>query len=359
MHASHRPSRPPIRRALPALLVALAPLATCGDGGRGIAEPTSAAPRQGGIVPASGAPLSSIDASDFPLRVSVTSSVPAFEVKQLGSGIAGRFEITDPNSAAIALDGVSAGTGHGLLAWNLGLGRGAVIITSNTQNTLPALDVSSQSLGTDRLAAAADIRANNSNATAPAMRVTTLGQGAALQVQHHGTAGDLAVFQTAGANVARIDREGAAFFNGGTKNKGADVAEEFAVEGARSAYEPGDVLVVSTRTDRRVERSARAYSTAVIGVYATRPGVLLTERDVDDDTRTDLVPVGVLGVIPTKVSAENGSIRRGDLLVTARTPGHAMRGTARGRMLGAVVGKALAEFRGPGTGVINVLVNVR
>jgi hypothetical protein len=66
-----------------------------------------------------------------------------------------------------------------------------------------------------------------------------------------------------------------------------------------------------------------------------------------------------VGVIPTKVSAENGAIRRGDLLVTAGTRGHAMRGTERDRMLGAIVGKALEEFSGPGTGRIRVFVNVR
>jgi hypothetical protein len=36
-----------------------------------------------------------------------------------------------------------------------------------------------------------------------------------------------------------------------------------------------------------------------------------------------------------------------------------MRGTERDRMLGATIGKALQEFAGPGTGVIQVLVNVR
>jgi len=69
--------------------------------------------------------------------------------------------------------------------------------------------------------------------------------------------------------------------------------------------------------------------------------------------------MGVVGVIPTKVSGENGAIRRGDLLVTASTPGHAMRGTDRDRMLGAVLGKALENFGEPGTGVIRVLVNVQ
>ena len=72
-----------------------------------------------------------------------------------------------------------------------------------------------------------------------------------------------------------------------------------------------------------------------------------------------LVPVGLVGVIPTKVSVENGAIRRGDILVSASTRGHAMRGTDRERLTGAVVGKALAEFEGPGTGVILVMVNVR
>jgi hypothetical protein len=45
--------------------------------------------------------------------------------------------------------------------------------------------------------------------------------------------------------------------------------------------------------------------------------------------------------------------------VKAATAGHAMRGTDRQRILGATIGKALAEFSGPGTGVIPVLVNVK
>ena len=347
------------RVVLLTLLVALVPLATCGEG-KSIAEPKGLAVQQGSAIERAPAPpLADIEPTDFPFTTTVTSSVPAFEIKQAGGGIAGRFEITNENSSAIALDGVSAGNGHALLAWNIGLGRGAVIITSNRANELPALEVSSQSTGTDRLAAGAEIRASNTAATSSAASVTNGGLGTALLVRHNGASGDLAVFQANGVNVARIGHDGAAYFSGGTKSKGADVAEAFDVEGERATYEPGDVLVISPRSDRKVAKSARAYSTAVIGVYATRPGVLLTERDLDDGRLADLVPVGVLGVIPTKVSAENGAIRRGDLLVAASRPGHAMRGTARGRMMGAVIGKALAEFRGPGTGVIDVLVNVR
>jgi hypothetical protein len=367
-------------------------------------------------------------AGKLPSTDTVTSSVPAFEIKQKGSGIAGRFEITNPNSAAIALDGVNSGVGHALLAWNLGLGRGALIITSNSTNTQPTLDVSAQSAGT-----AADIRANNSTSTNPAVKGSTIGlgragdflinnannanvalgastiglgnagnfqitnasnaatslvaatngtggggafqifntantsaalsasttgTGAGILINHQGTTGPLATFQVAGASKIRFNRAGRGFFNGGTQTGGADVAEAFEVEGSVRSYEPGDVLVISTTNDRRVAKSNSSYSALVVGVYATKPGVLLTERDIDESL-DDTVPLGVVGVIPTKVSAENGPIRRGDLLVTAKAPGHAMLGTARSRMLGATIGKALQEFHGPGTGVIKVLVNVK
>jgi len=169
---------------------------------------------------------------------------------------------------------------------------------------------------------------------------------------------DYIVMRNSGGNQARIDRNGRGYFNGGTQTGGADVAEWFAVEGERDAYEPGDLLVISTDSDRTVTRSTEPYCTLVAGVHATRPGVLLTERHVDAD-HSDMVPMGVIGVVPTKVSAENGKIRRGDLLVSSSLPGHAMLGTDRDRMLGAIIGKALEGFDGPGTGVIRVMVTPR
>jgi hypothetical protein len=49
----------------------------------------------------------------------------------------------------------------------------------------------------------------------------------------------------------------------------------------------------------------------------------------------------VIGIVPCKVTTENGSISREDLLVASSRPGYAMKGTDRRRMLGAVFGKAL------------------
>jgi hypothetical protein len=67
--------------------------------------------------------------------------------------------------------------------------------------------------------------------------------------------------------------------------------------------------------------------------------------------------MAMVGIVPTKVSAENGPIKQGDLLVTSSNEGFAMKGTDRGRMLGAVIGKAMGSLDS-GTGVIEVLVTL-
>ena len=68
--------------------------------------------------------------------------------------------------------------------------------------------------------------------------------------------------------------------------------------------------------------------------------------------------MAMMGIVPTKVSAENGPIETGDLLVASSTMGYAMKGTDRSRLTGAVVGKALASLDS-GTGVIEVLVTLQ
>ena len=136
----------------------------------------------------------------------------------------------------------------------------------------------------------------------------------------------------------------------------------FEVEGAKTTYEPGDVLVISESTDRTVEKSSTANSTAVVGVYATKPGVTLTEKGMEENL-DKLVPMGVLGVIPTKVCLENGPIKRGDLLVTSSKKGHAMKAVSLNGdgvfPSGIILGKAMENFSGQEAGVIKVLVNVK
>ncbi|MEP6926416.1 MAG: hypothetical protein ABI834_02215, partial [Ginsengibacter sp.] len=171
--------------------------------------------------------------------------------------------------------------------------------------------------------------------------------------------GNTAVFKANNNKVARIDNTGKGFFNGGTQLGGADVAEFFDVEGNYSEYAPGDVLVISQRSDRKVEKSSSAYSTLVVGVYATKPGVLLTEKNAEKDSFEKMVPMGVIGVVPTNVCLEGGTIMRGDLLVTSSIAGVAMKADPKKVQIGQVLGKALQPFNESGVGKINVLVSVK
>jgi hypothetical protein len=133
-----------------------------------------------------------------------------------------------------------------------------------------------------------------------------------------------------------------------------------AVRGEPSLYEPGDLLVIDQKADRHLALASRPYSTLVAGIYSTKPGMLATPHEVanPDPQLAKEVPLAVVGIVPCKVTTENGAIHRGDLLVTSSTPGYAMRGTNRSRMLGAVVGKAL-EPLASGKGVIQVLVTLQ
>ncbi|HKH61012.1 MAG TPA: hypothetical protein VKA49_09285, partial [Flavitalea sp.] len=149
------------------------------------------------------------------------------------------------------------------------------------------------------------------------------------------------------------------YFNGGTQVGGADIAEYFDVEGNRSQYEAGDVLIISESSDRKVEKSTTAYSTLVAGVYATKPGVLLTEENAERNQLEKMVPMGVIGVIPTKVCLEGGVIKRGDLIVTSSQPGVAMKADPDKVRVGQVLGKALQDYNQNGVGKINVLISVK
>ena len=72
-----------------------------------------------------------------------------------------------------------------------------------------------------------------------------------------------------------------------------------------------------------------------------------------------MVPMGVVGVIPTKVCLEGGAIKRGDLLVTSSTSGVAMKADLDKVKVGQVLGKALQEYNQVGVGKINVLVSIK
>jgi hypothetical protein len=141
-------------------------------------------------------------------------------------------------------------------------------------------------------------------------------------------------------------------------NCGADYAESVDVNGDRTKYEPGDILVIDPSAPGKFLKSSQAYSTLVAGIYSTKPGFVGRLHPEDANTDKTEVPMAMVGRVPTKVTAENGRIKVGDLLVASSTPGRAMKGTDRTQMLGAVIGKALGPLDS-GTGVIEVLVTLQ
>jgi len=267
-------------------------------------------------------------------------------------GYAGLFHASNPSGNGPAVVAITDGYGNGVTASAGGSGDGVEATANGNGNAIFGW---TPNFGTGRAGRFANY--NNSNGN-PTVHITTTGTGSTLLINHQGASGNIASFQSATTNVARINKAGRGFFNGGTQNSGADIAEAFNVSSSVEDFEPGDVLVISVDKDRTVEKSAEPYSTLVAGVYATKPGVLLTEEDIDSEL-TGKVPMGVVGVIPTKVCLEGGPIKRGDLLVTSSIAGVAMKADRTKVELGQVLGKALQEFNSETVGKINVLVNVK
>lgn len=173
-----------------------------------------------------------------------------------------------------------------------------------------------------------------------------------------------------GADVKfKVNGNGNVFADGTYTSPAADFAELIAVEPQTYVPEPGDVMVIDPENERAVVVSDEPYSTLVAGVYSTKPGFVgggsdeweqhLVQAGANPHQLSAVkhqIPLAIVGIVPCKVSAENGAIAVGDLLVTASTPGHAMR-EANPRV-GSVLGKALGRLDS-GTGVIEVLITLQ
>ena len=135
----------------------------------------------------------------------------------------------------------------------------------------------------------------------------------------------------------------------------ADVAEWVIVS---EPVEPGDVLELDPENPGQYRKTRGGCSALVAGVVSTAPGVILGSAATADPASpvTDRAspitdpPAALLalaGIVPVKVSGENGPIEPGDLLVSSSTPGYAMRWDPNsGEAECEFIGKALEEFLG-------------
>jgi len=141
-------------------------------------------------------------------------------------------------------------------------------------------------------------------------------------------------------------------------NQSVDVAEMI-YSNNKSGLEAGDVVVVDPDNDETVILSSRPYDPTVAGIISTEPGLVLGSGFEGDTAKGD-VELSLVGRVPCKVTTENGSVKRGDLLVTSSKPGYAMKGDPEKikEMPGVVLGKALEELK-EGEGKILVLISLR
>ncbi len=131
----------------------------------------------------------------------------------------------------------------------------------------------------------------------------------------------------------------------------ADYAEHLPASGDA---EPGEVVALNA--EGNLQRSSEPYQSTVAGIYSANPG-LLGGADIDGST-DGKIPLAIVGVVPVKVSAENGAIAPGDLLTSASLPGHAMRCDEDDPCFGRTIGKAM-QSHAEGTGMIQILVSLQ
>ncbi len=151
----------------------------------------------------------------------------------------------------------------------------------------------------------------------------------------------------------RVSYTGTVFADGGYVTGGADVAEFISTRGEP---QPGDVVEIDPDHPGQFRLASTPNSTRVAGAISTNPGASLGAIDPAGTENTG-PQLALAGRVPVKVSAENGAIRPGDLLVASSTPGHAMRAPA-DPAPGTVIGKALDNLDS-GTGIIKMLVMLR
>lgn len=106
-------------------------------------------------------------------------------------------------------------------------------------------------------------------------------------------------------------------------------------------------LICSTTTGLGICTSR--YNTGLYGVATDLPAVELVPTDLQDGKF-----ISRTGNTVVRVNAENGQIKKGDLITSSSTPGEAMRASRNGYVLG----NALEDAEATGTSEILVAINI-
>jgi hypothetical protein len=134
------------------------------------------------------------------------------------------------------------------------------------------------------------------------------------------------------------------FYGVSTQAKYADLAENYVSD---APYEPGTVVVFGGEQEVTVSR--QDHSSAVAGVISTNPAYLMNST-LQGDT---VVAVAFTGRVPCRVQ---GPVKKGDVLVTGKTPGVAQLIDNDRFVPGCVLGKALGSINTNDIQTIEIIV---
>ncbi len=119
---------------------------------------------------------------------------------------------------------------------------------------------------------------------------------------------------------------------------------------ATEPLEPGDVVIIDSRSENSLRKCDKAYDTRVAGIVSTAPTITVGAQSQG----AGRVPLALAGIVPCNVTGE--AIIPGDLLTSSDVPGYAQKASS--PLIGTIIGKALESFSG-GEGVIKVLVTLQ
>jgi hypothetical protein len=122
----------------------------------------------------------------------------------------------------------------------------------------------------------------------------------------------------------------------------ADLAETISTE---SRVEAGDIVAMNQSLKLR---KANKNDKDVVGVISTTPVMTLGST-----TEINGAPLALAGIVPVKVTNENGAIRAGDFITASTTAGYGMKAIEPS----TVVGKALQDLKGE-RGIIKIIVSL-
>jgi len=198
-------------------------------------------------------------------------------------------------------------------------------------------------------------------ASSGSVGIGTLYPSAALEV-HGSTTNLLALYDPADTSgpkfsVTKIGevRADGAYYGSSFNTGSADVAERINIS---EWVEPGTVVEIDPDHPGFFRKSSAPNSRMVAGIISTSPGVVLGNNfdEAASDWEDNRPVLAVTGRVPCKVSAENGPIEIGDLLVASSTPGVAMKGNPE-ESTGSVVGKAMESLESrEGTIMVQVML---